>query len=864
MKFFKFGALRAYIVCLVCMFMTAQAIATEKQTAPAAPSAILSFLQTAGLAPTTTIGGVTFGGRYDSTFGVIGEASYATSLGDAWAAGLLGEYGRDTYRVNATIGRQLWQDAQAKFTAEYLDQKLPFIFDGGRIDKRVQQRAYGLQLRQNLDNTIMRSIQGGGYVAVAPGHALPSYTIINGGFAYTNQRNIAGSTSRGFDAGADFALGDSALLTTKLLYDDIDYDTRFSTTSLGRSGMGASLQLDQLLSERVLMSLKAESRSLMDSYGTELRWRPEALPLNIGLLAQRLLANGNGPDSTVVGMNVSIATGDEGYSSPVAKSSPLSDLLSWVKTPAVRMDRVQVREDQRTSLNGPVTLSISPSGGPVTGGGTVTITGTNFLPGVVVTFSGVNATIVSVTPTEIVVTVPDLSLVVVDNSPSIMDRMWAQISPISTAYAATTTRNVPIVVTNPDGQTFTFSVPYIMDVSDPILTSLSPTSDTTAGGATITLTGSTFTGATSVTFGGVAATSLTVVNDTTITLVAPAHAAGAVDVTVTTPQGNVTGTGVFTYIDPTPTISSISPTSGPTSGGTSVIVTGTNFTDATDVNFGSTAASFTVDSATQITATSPAGSAGVVDVTVTTAGGTSTTSSADEFTYIAAPVITAISPSTGYTTGGTSVTITGTSFTDATDVNFGGAAASFTVDSDTSITATSPAGSAGTVDITVTTPGGTSTTSSADEFTYETPPAIIFVTSSTYNGNLGGFSGADAKCNSDASKPSSGFASGYTYKALLNGNNATTSGVTYYRTNGTTQIATATGGNLVGSSSLVNSIASTVASVRTGASANCSSWTTSSSGSTGTIGSANSSTSTNWSQSAATCATNVRLYCVSQ
>ena len=82
---------------------------------------------------------------------------------------------------------------------------------------------------------------------------------------------------------------------------------------------------------------------------------------------------------------------------------------------------------------------------------------------------------------------------------------------------------------------------------------------------------------------------------------------------------------------PSPT--SISPNTGPAAGGTPVTITGTNFTGATAVRFGSTRpTSFTVNSATSITATSPAGS-GTVDVTVTNSGGTSATSSADQFTY---------------------------------------------------------------------------------------------------------------------------------------------------------------------------------------------------------------------------------------
>ncbi|WP_245171220.1 IPT/TIG domain-containing protein, partial [Streptomyces decoyicus] len=71
-----------------------------------------------------------------------------------------------------------------------------------------------------------------------------------------------------------------------------------------------------------------------------------------------------------------------------------------------------------------------------------------------------------------------------------------------------------------------------------------------------------------------------------------------------------------------PTLTSVTPTSGPTAGGTTVTLTGTGFTGATAVRFGATPASFVVNSATQITATAPAGS-GTVQVTVTGPGGTS-------------------------------------------------------------------------------------------------------------------------------------------------------------------------------------------------------------------------------------------------
>jgi len=167
-----------------------------------------------------------------------------------------------------------------------------------------------------------------------------------------------------------------------------------------------------------------------------------------------------------------------------------------------------------------------------------------------------------------------------------------------------------------------------------------------------------------------------------------------------------------------PTVMALSPTSGPTSGGTSVTIIGTNFSGATAVTFGATAATgFTVNSATQITATAPAGT-GTVDVRITTTGGTSATSASDQFTYVARPAVTALSPTSGPTSGGTSVTITGTNFSGATAVTFGATAATgFTVNSATQITATAPAGT-GTVDVRITTNGGTSATSASDQFTY--------------------------------------------------------------------------------------------------------------------------------------------------
>jgi len=207
----------------------------------------------------------------------------------------------------------------------------------------------------------------------------------------------------------------------------------------------------------------------------------------------------------------------------------------------------------------------------------------------------------------------------------------------------------------------------------PVISSLVPASGLTTGGTAVTITGTNFTGTRSVSFGSTAAKSFTFNSDTTITAVSPAaNAAGTVTVSVTTASGastaNPAGANQFTYtLPPAPAVSSISPTSGPTTGGTSVTISGTNFTNASAVNFGATAATkFTVASNTQITATSPANnSTAAVDVTVTTPSGTSPatstqspSSTADQFTYVQATFTMSASPTSQTVSAGQSTSYT--------------------------------------------------------------------------------------------------------------------------------------------------------------------------------------------------------------
>jgi hypothetical protein len=214
---------------------------------------------------------------------------------------------------------------------------------------------------------------------------------------------------------------------------------------------------------------------------------------------------------------------------------------------------------------------------------------------------------------------------------------------------------------------------------------------------------------------------VTVTSPTSLTVTAPAHAAGRVNIRVTADFGSsaIVSNDYYTFVAP-PTVTQVSPSTGSIKGATVVTLTGTNFTKVTGVAFGTGAGTgLKVISATSLQVTTPSHVAGVVDVRVTTSGGLSAVTAADHYTYGPPPVVTKVSPMSGAAAGGTVVTITGTSLAGATAVTFGGTPGTHvTVVSATSLTVMSPAHAVGPVDIRVVTRFGKSAVVAADRYSY--------------------------------------------------------------------------------------------------------------------------------------------------
>lgn len=213
----------------------------------------------------------------------------------------------------------------------------------------------------------------------------------------------------------------------------------------------------------------------------------------------------------------------------------------------------------------------------------------------------------------------------------------------------------------------------------PVINSFTPTSGT--NGTVVTIFGSNFNGTSDVKFGGIEASSFLVDSSTGITAIVGPGASG--DVSVTTAYGTATLAG-FTYNGPI--ITAFTPTIGVT--GTVINITGINFTGATAVMFGGTAASsFTVNSSTSISATVGAGSSGSVSVTTPTG-----VAALPGFSF-GPPTITGFSPLSGEI--GSVITISGTNFNPIFSNNtvfFGAVKASILTASSTQLSVIVPAG----------------------------------------------------------------------------------------------------------------------------------------------------------------------------
>ena len=257
----------------------------------------------------------------------------------------------------------------------------------------------------------------------------------------------------------------------------------------------------------------------------------------------------------------------------------------------------------------------------------------------------------------------------------------------------------------------------------PTVTTISPGYLPLRTTATVTITGRGLSAVEKVYFDGVAGTRLKVKSDTRLTVKAPARRSDKAAQVIARTALSSSNRGLRLNYRQAPIVTSVTPAIGLTRGGTVVGIRGRWLGDAAAVQFGSVPASFRVVSDTEIIATAPPQPAGAVDVVVQTGAGRAVTSAPARFTYGDVPAITAVSPASGLTVGGDTVVITGLNLSAATAVSFGAVKTQFEVLADGRLRTVVPSHWAGTVDIQVSSPFGTSTANGATGFTFATAAA---------------------------------------------------------------------------------------------------------------------------------------------
>lgn len=336
-----------------------------------------------------------------------------------------------------------------------------------------------------------------------------------------------------------------------------------------------------------------------------------------------------------------------------------------------------------------------PASGPLVGGNTVTITGTNLAAVTSVTIGGKTAPILTKVAGTITATVP----------------------------AGTVAGAVSLVITSPGGtatSTYTYlALPSLL---------VAPAQGPTTGGTTVTITGLGVLTATpsDILFDNTPGTNLQI-NGLNLTVTSPPHAAGPVQVKVRALNVDL-GLGQFTYVPVLPVIDSLSPGSGPTGGGQKVIIKGSGFVAPLDVTIGGKPAiDVNIVNDTEIDIVTPVHDAGPVDVIVDTDGGPSVTK---RYIYVAAPEITSLIPRVGPTDGGTDIILEGRGFDIDTEVTLDGLPGTDPVLSDPDpvientfrkIKVTTPAHDGGPVTVKVRNLGGPKT--STEKFIYIPPLA---------------------------------------------------------------------------------------------------------------------------------------------
>lgn len=404
----------------------------------------------------------------------------------------------------------------------------------------------------------------------------------------------------------------------------------------------------------------------------------------------------------------------------IVVKAPASAVAESVDVKVINPDATEVTvEKGYTYVLGPELLSLTPDHGFTLGGESVTLNGTRFIDGAKVYFNSVQVPATFVSDKELAITTPP----------------WAA------------NESVKVKVLNPDGQYYVLDKGYTYVYPQPIITGIEPKEGLVAGGTVVKISGSHFLNGAKVYLDNTLVSAVSFISDKEIQFRTPAWAqADTVDLKVVNPDAQeAVLENAFTYLLPAaPTLSGVTPAEGPTAGGTSVTLKGTNFLTGSKLYFDTKEVAISSLTATQIVANTPAWStAEKVDIKLVDPYGRESVL-ADAFLYIApppppGPSILSVTPDSGPQAGGNIVSIKGTEFANGLKLYFNDTPiTTFSYMGKELISVKMPAWStAGIISIKVVNPDGQESVL-ADAYTYIAPPPPEVISLSPNKGLISG------------------------------------------------------------------------------------------------------------------------------
>lgn len=309
-------------------------------------------------------GPLSFGVQYSKAYGAFVSGKYIQRFNLTNAVALGAEMGSKQRRVDVTWAHLLTDHQRFKLSAEYLTQKLDFDFLSGNVDRFVGQTAYGATYEYLLPSQLFRYFDINAYYADAQSKDLSAKNFYDSTEWYENLRRIAGAKTTGGSLGVTLTPSRSNLVGFALDYDKVSYHTKY-IQGQNRSGLGGSIDFEQLLTPRVKLSLLASDRKTYDTYQAGLDWLAITAPLynlTFNVSGSRIIGLGQAPNDTLFGVNF-VYHWDQDKTGQVSQISltpyeQQADISNWVAQPSVYMQQVMAIKDE-TKIQLPSTSSDS-------------------------------------------------------------------------------------------------------------------------------------------------------------------------------------------------------------------------------------------------------------------------------------------------------------------------------------------------------------------------------------------------------------------------------------------------------------------------------------------------------------------------